>query len=54
MRDMRYEKSWNENSLNGYVERYKAITSEDNKMGLGNAMIMAKYSESIKKESEKK
>lgn len=54
MRDMRYEKSLDENSLNRYVERYKEIISEDNKMGLGNAVIIGKHSENIMKKSEKK
>lgn len=52
MRDMRYERSLNEDNLNRYVERYKMIISEDNKAGLGNVMIMGKHSKNVTNESE--
>lgn len=54
MRDMEYEKSLDENSLDGYVECYKEIVDEDNRMGLNNVLIMKNYLEHVIKESEKK
>lgn len=52
MRDMRYGESLDENSLDGYVERYKTIIDLDNKMGLENALTMGNYSEKIAKKAE--
>ena len=46
-RDMEYEKSMDENSLDRYVQRFKTIVDEDNKMGLENALIMGNHSESL-------
>lgn len=54
IRDMEYDQSLDENSLDRYVKRYNAIVDEDNKMGLANALIMGKHSEGMTKESEKK
>lgn len=54
IRDMEYDQSLDENSLDKYVKRYNAIVDEDNKMGLANALIMGRHSEGMTKESEKK
>lgn len=54
IRDLEYDQSLDKDSLDRYVERYNTIVDEDNKMGLANALIMGKYSESMTKESEKK
>lgn len=54
MRDMRYEKSLDENNFDRYMERYKVIRDEDDRMGLENAILVGNYSEKIAKESENK
>ena len=46
-RDLEYEKSLDENSLDRYVQCYKTIVEEDNKMGLENALIMGNHSKSL-------
>ena len=45
--DLEYEKSLDENSLDRYVQCYKTIVEEDNKMGLENALIMGNHSKSL-------
>ncbi len=54
LRDMRYEKSKNEDCLDRYVARYKAVVSADNEMGRENALSMGKHSENVTKDLENK
>ena len=53
MRDMKYEKSFDETSLDRYVKCFKIIVSVDNKMGLNNVAIMEQHSENVMKETGK-
>lgn len=54
MGDMKYEKSFDEDSLNRYVERYRIITRDDNKMGKENAGAMGSHLKEMMKGSEEK
>lgn len=53
LRDMKYDKAKDEDCLNRYVERYKALVSADNEMGRENVVSMGKHSENITKDAEK-
>lgn len=54
MRDMKYERNINKDSVDKYVERYKAIVHKDNEMGLESAGIMGAHLDRMTKEYEKK
>ena len=54
LRDMKYEKSFDEDSLNRYVEQYKTIVRDDDKMGQENAGTMGSHLKEKIKESEEK
>lgn len=53
MRDIRLEKSLDENSFNKYRQCFKEIVIMDNRMGLDNVVIMEQHSNNVLKESGK-
>lgn len=54
LRDIHYEKSVNEDSMNRYIEYFKRIVCEDDEMGLENAGILGKNQEKMLKEFKQK
>ncbi|MBD5493737.1 MAG: hypothetical protein HDR12_05000, partial [Lachnospiraceae bacterium] len=53
-RDMKYERNINKDSVDKYVERFKAIVRKDNEMGLESAGIMGAHLDRMTKEFEQK